>query len=171
MPTPAPAPPAVITLPGAICDQNRTAETILRVQPAAERLIGRLQLDPNYGGAWFEHAPCYRIVFAFTDGQPRQSVIDAAEPELRPYIAFSRTKYSIAEFEQARLEIMAALEAAGLRSLFGISVKPQHFTVSVRTQAEAQIAAAVIPSRYRSDTSIVIGPVDPIPEREVSPSA
>ena len=137
------------------------------VQPAAERLITRVRADPAYGGAWFEHAPCYRIVFAFKDRRPRQWVVDAAEPELRPYIAFAGAKYSEAERDLARLEIGAAMAAAGVRSMFTVSVRPEHFTVTVRTKAEAEVAAAAIPSRYRADTIILVGPIEPVPERNI----
>lgn len=167
-----PTPPAVITLPGAVCEQNRTAETILRVQLAEGRLTQRVQADPAFGGAWYEHAPCYRIVYAFTDGKPRQWVVDAAEPELRPYIAFGRTKFTQAEREAARLEIMAAVAAAGARTkVFFSSVNPEQFTVGVPTEAEARIARRAIPERYRALTKIEVGEFKRHPERESSPDA
>ena len=173
-PASAPPPPRVVTLPGAICERARTAETIMRVQLAADRLISRVQADPAYGGAWYEHAPCYRIVLGFTDGQPRQWVIDAAEADLRPYVAFGRTKFSQAEREQARPEIWAALAAAGARSeIFVVSIDPEEFMVGVPTEADAQIARAAIPERYRGITRVEVGNFAPRPElhskREASP--
>lgn len=175
-PAPAAAPPRVITLPGAICEQARTGETILRVQLATDRLISRVQADPAYGGAWYEHAPCCRIVLAFTDGQPRQWVVDAAEPDLRPYVAFGRTKFSQAEREQARPQIMADLTAAGARTeVFVVSLDPEGFMVGVPTEADAQIARRAIPERYRDITRVEVGNFAPIPERqserETSPDA
>ena len=144
----------------------------MRFQLAADRLTARVQADPAYGGAWYEHAPCYRIVLAFTDGQPRQWVIDAAEPELRPYIAFGRTKFSQAEREQARPEIMTALAAAGARTeVFFSSINPEQFTVGVPTEADARVARRAIPERYRDITRVEVGSFSPIPERESSPDA
>ncbi len=171
LPAPAPVPdapqPRVVTLPGAICEQARTGETIMRVQLAADRLILRVEADPAYGGAWYEHAPCYRIVLGFTDGQPRQWVIDAAEPELRPYVGFGQTKFSQAEREQARPEIFAALAAAGARTeIFAVSLDPERFMVGVPTEADARIARAAIPDRYRGITRVEIGNFAPIPERQ-----
>ena len=163
--TRAPVPPPVITLPGAICERARTGEMIVRIQLAADRLISRVQADPGFGGAWYEHAPCYRLVLGFTDGQPRQWVVDAAEPELRPYIAFGRTKLSQAEREQARPEIMAALAAAGARTkIFGVSLHPEQFIVGVPTEADAQIARAAVPERYRDITRVEVGNFEPMPE-------
>ncbi len=175
-PAPALPPPRVVTLPGAVCEQARTGETILRVQLAADRLISRIQADPAYGGAWYEHAPCYRIVLGFTDGQPRQWVVDAAEPDLRPYVAFGRTKLSQAGREQARPEIMAALAAAGARSeIFVVSLDPEGFMVGVPTEADARIARDAIPERYRGITRVEVGNFAPRPElhskRETSPDA
>ncbi len=175
-PAPVAAPPRVLTLPGAICEQARTGETILRVQLAADRLISRVQADPAYGGAWYEHAPCYRIVLGFTDGQPRQWVIDAAEPDLRPHVAFGRTKFTPAEREQARLEIMSAIPAAGARlKIFGSSLNPEALVVGVPTEADAQIARRAIPERYRGITRVEVGNFRRIPERqserETSPDA
>jgi hypothetical protein len=139
----------------------------MRVQLSADRLVQRVQADPAYGGAWYEHAPCYRIVLAFTDGQPRQWVIEAAEPELRPYIAFGRTKFSLAERERARPEIMAALATAGARSeIFVVSLDPEGFMVGVPTEADAQIARRAIPERYRDITRVEVGNFAPIPERQ-----
>lgn len=125
----------------------------------------KVRADPAFGGAWYEHSPCYRLILAFKDGRPRQWVVDAADPELRPYIAFAGAKYSEAERDLARREIGAAMAAAGLRSMFIVSVRPEHFTVVVRTDADARIAATVVPSRYRAHTIILVGPIEPIPER------
>ncbi len=161
----APTPPVVNTLPGAICEPARTGETILRVQTAVDRLMPRVQADPAYGGAWYEHAPCYRIVFAFKDGQPRQWVIDAAEPELRPYIAFGRTRYSDIERERTSREIMAAVAAAGVPFIFYSSVKPEQFTLTVRSEPEMGIARRAIPPRYGSDVIVLVGNIYPQPER------
>lgn len=168
-PAPAAALPRVVTLPGAVCERARTAETIMRVQLAADRLMQRVQADPAFGGAWYEHAPCYRIVLAFTDGQPRQWVVDAAEPELRPYIAFSRTSLAHAERERAAREIMSAVNAAGVQfEIFSSSVHPEEFMLGVRTEAEARIARQAIPERYRALTKIEIGDFKRRPEREAS---
>ena len=169
-PAPAPtapaAPPAVVTLAGAICEPARTGETILKVQLAADRLIERIQADPAYGGAWYEHSPCYRLVLGFADGRPRQWVVELAEPELRPYLAFGRTRLSQAQREQARLEIMAALRAAGARAeLFAVSLDPEAFTVGVPTEADAQIARQAIPPAYRDITRVEVGDFRPVPER------
>ena len=164
-PAPAPPPPRVVTLPGAVCEQARTAETIMRVQLPADRLIERVQADPAYGGAWYEHSPCYRIVLGFKDGLARQWVVDAAEPDLRPYVAFGRTLLSAAEREAARPEIMAAIAAAGARSeIFAVSLNPERFTVGVPTEADAAIARAAIPERYRSITRVEVGDFRPRPE-------
>lgn len=165
IPTPAPARPAVTTLPGAICERARDGETILVVQTAVNRLMPRIQVDPAYGGGWFEHAPCYRIVIAFKDGKPRQWVIDAADPELRPYIAFDRTRFSHAEREQAGQEIRMAVAAAGIPSMFFSSVKPEQFTLTVRTEAEVPVARQAIPPRYNSDVIVLVGSIDRQPER------
>lgn len=129
-----------------------------------------MQADPAFGGAWYEHAPCYRIVYAFTDGLPRQWVVDAADPELRPYMVFSRTKFSQAEREQARLQIMAAVAAAGARTeVFFSSTNPERFTVGVPTEADARIARAAIPQRYRDITRVEVGNFGPFPETDSSP--
>ena len=175
-PAPASAPPRIVTLPGAVCDRARTAETIVRVQLATDRLISRVQADPAFGGGWYQHAPCYRIVLGFTDGQARQWVIDAAEPELRPYVAFGRTKFSQAEREQARPQIMAAIAAAGARTeVFAVSLAPERFMVGVPTEADATIARAAIPERYRDITKVEVGNFAPVPElhseRDTSPEA
>lgn len=148
----------------------------MRVQLPADRLISHIQADPAYGGAWYEHAPCYRLVLAFKDGLPRQWVVDAAEPELRPYLAFGRTELSQAEREQARPEIMAALRAAGARSeIFAVSLNPESFMVGVPTEADARIARTAIPERYRDITRVEVGNFAPRPElhseREESPDA
>lgn len=105
-------------------------------------------------------------MLAFTDGQPRQWVIDAAPPELKPYLAFGRSKYSAAEREAARIEIMAALAAAGLRFTFFIEGPPtERFTIGVRTSADAQAAMRAVPPRHRADVSIFVGDIEPRPER------
>jgi hypothetical protein len=132
------------------------------LQVAVQDLTERLSSDPAFGGGWYDHFPCYRIVLAFTDAHPRPRVIEMAAPELRPFIAFARSKYSEAEREQARREIGAALNAAGVRfALFYSTVNPEQFTVQVRTEADARTATAAIPIRYRSDTSIIVGETEP----------
>lgn len=156
---------AVLTLPGAVCERARTGETILMVQTAVNKLFPRLEADPAYSGAWYEHAPCYRIVLAFKDGLARPWVVEEASPELRPYIAFAGAKYSRAESERARLEISAAVAAAGIRSVFFVGSPIEKFMIGVRTQADADAALRVIPDRYRADVSIFVGDIEPRPER------
>ena len=170
VPAPAPARPAVVTLPGAICDPARTGETILMVQVAVNKLTPHLEADPAYAGAWYEHAPCYRIVLAFKDGEPRPWVIARASPELRPYIAFARAPYSAAERERARLEISAAVAGAGIRHNFFVGSPLDKFTIGVRTVADAETVRRVIPDRYRHEVEVFVGDIEPRPEREDPPA-
>lgn len=135
------------------------------VQVAVNKLTPRLEADPAYSGAWYEHAPCYRIVLAFKDGQPRPWVIEAASPELRPYVAFARAPYSRGERERARLEISAAVARAGIKSIFFVGSPVDKFTIGVRTHADAEIVRQVIPDRYRADVSVFVGDIEPKPER------
>lgn len=138
---------------------------IARLQGASQDLIERLMGDPSFGGAWFDHFPCYRIVLAFTDAQPRPWVVPTAAPELQPFIAFARSEYSESERERARREIGASLNAAGVRfSLFYSMLNPEQFTIQVRTEAEALIARRAIPDRYRNLTKVDVGNIDPRPE-------
>ena len=159
-----PAEPPVITLPGAICERNRDAPTILKVQQAEGKLTPLLTADPSYGGAWYEHEPCYRLVLAFTDGRPRQWVVDAAPPELRPYLAFGRAKYSLAEAELTRIEISGALQRAGLRFMFAMGHPAERFTIQVPTPADIPTTMQAVPERYRSDVRIFVGDIHPRPE-------
>lgn len=130
---------------------------MMQVQEAANRLIARLEKDPTYGGARFEHYPCYRLMLAFTDDRPRPGVVDAAEPELRPYLAFARTPLSHSEYERARQEIAAAVAATRVPSVIFVSPYPPMIEIGVRTEAEARIVQSVIPIRYRPITKVIPG--------------
>ncbi len=146
--------------------QATDAKVIMRVQFAAEQLIQRLQPNPNYGGAWFEHRPCYRIVLALIDDRLRPAVVAAAPEHLRPYIGFSRTVISHAERESAGQQIRAVLAEHKIVALFSSGDPRQPFRIGVRTEADAAIARSLIPERYRSIVVIVPGGyTEPIPER------
>jgi len=162
-----PAPPtsSVTVRPVGPCRQIRDGNVIVKAQEAANRLIARLEKDPTYGGARFEHYPCYRLVLAFTDDRPRPGVVDSAEPELRPYLAFTRTPFSHSEYEQARQEIAAAVAATRVPAVIFVSPYPTMIEIGVRTEAEARIVHSVIPIRYRGITKVIPGGYsEPIPE-------
>jgi hypothetical protein len=162
-PTVLPSP--VTVRPVGPCRQVRDGNVIVKVQEAANRLIASLEKDPTYGGARFEHYPCYRLVLAFTDDRLRRGVVDAAEPELRSYLAFTRTPLSHAGFERARQEIAAAVAATRVRALIFVSPYPPMIEVGVRTEADARIVHSVIPIRYRAITKVIPGGYsEPIPE-------
>ena len=138
----------------------------MRVQPAAERLIERLRPNPGYGGAWFEHSPCYLIVFALTDPRLEPKVIDGAPEHLRPHVAFARSQFSQAERDAAGHQIMAALSARKITFMFSPQVRPERFWIGVKSEADAALARTLIPERYRAITLIAPGGYsEPVPER------
>jgi hypothetical protein len=154
---PAPMPPPAPHHAVGPCRQVRDGNAIARLQGAAEELIARLGKDPTYGGGRFEHFPCYRLVLAFTDDRPRPSVVEAADPELRSYLAFSRASISQLDFEQARREIFAAVAATRVRAMIAVSSFPPLLEIGVRTGSEARIVRSVIPIRYRAITKVIPG--------------
>ena len=146
--------------------QATDAKTIVRVQAAAEALIQRLQLNPYYGGAWFEYRPCYRIMLALTNDRMQPAVVAAAPEHLRPYIGFGCTALSHAEREAAGQQIRSALAGSGIAAMFIDGDPRQPFRIGVRTEADAVIARSLIPERYRSIVLVVAGGyAEPIPER------
>ncbi len=114
----------------------------------------KLEAVPAYGGGWYEHSPCYRLVIAFADDRPRPWVIDAAPGPLRPYLGFARTRFSQAEREAAGQQIRTALAARGLDFTFATLLAREAFFVGVLTEADARIARSLIPQRYRVITSV-----------------
>ena len=65
-----------------------------------------------------------------------------------------------------------SVTAAGARSeIFGVSLVPERFTVGVPTEADAAIARAAIPERYRAITRVEVGDFRPRPETAFSPEA
>jgi len=67
---------------------------------------------------------------------------------------------------------MAAVAAAGARTeIFFASLNPEQFTVGVPTEADARVARAAIPERYREVTRVEVGNFGPFPERVSSPDA
>jgi hypothetical protein len=166
---PAAAPQAIVPPPFAwnpVCmPPARTGEEILRVQAAADRLLPQLRQDPAFGGARYEHSPCYRFVVGFTDGQPRRWVVDAAEPQLRPYLAFGRSGFSEGERNSAAKQIMAALGAAGIHFAFFMGGIPETFSIYVPTQADVERARLLVPQRYLPITRFHVGVPRRVPER------
>jgi hypothetical protein len=135
------------------------------VQAASNALLERLRSDPAFGGARYEHSPCYRLVLAFTDGQPRRWVIDAADARLRPYLAFSRSRFSEGERNSAAKQIMAALSSARIPFAFMIAGSPEGFGIYVATAAEVERARLLVPERYLPITRFHIGIPISTPER------
>jgi hypothetical protein len=166
VPEPAALPSPVTVRPVGPCRQVRDGNIIVKAQEAANRLIARLEKDPTYGGARFEHHPCYRLVLAFTDDLARPGVVEAADPELRSYLAFTRTPLSHVGFNRARQEIGAAVAATRVPALIFVSPYPPMIEIGVRTEADAQLVRSVIPVRYRLITKVIPGGYsEPIPER------
>lgn len=152
----------VVTTQSGPCRQVRDGNTIAMLQVAANDLLTDLAEDPTFGGAWYEHAPCYRLVLAFTDVRDRTDLLDTVNPEVRPFIAFARSSYSNAERDQARLAIGSALAAAAVQmTIFSVSVHPEQFTVGVATEADAERARRLIPEPYRANTTVVVGNFEP----------
>lgn len=147
------------------CLQATDGNTIARVQFASESLIERLKPNPYYGGAWFEHQPCYRIVFALTNDDLRPAVIAAAPEHLRPYIGFARLNLSHAEREAASRAIRETIFPPGIDAVFIEGDPRQPFRIGVRTEADAAIVRSLIPERYRAITVVVPGGyAEPMPE-------
>ena len=161
-------PPAVEAAEPETCEIVRDGNTIARTQSEVEKLIERLQTEPTYAWARYEHAPCYRVVLAFTDGRPPKWLLAEASAELRSYLRFDKARepLSHAQFEQARQEIFAVLPPTGVKALVGVSPDMQRVTIGVRTEADAELVRSVIPIRHRAMTRVVAGGyAEPIPER------
>ncbi len=156
---PAPAASPASPRPVGPCRQVWDGNAIAQLQAAGQELIARLEKDPSFAGAWYEHHPCYRLVLSFTDERPRSWVNEAAEPQLRSYLSFAieRSRFSRAEFETVREEIFVAVRATRVRTLIAMSTNPQRLDIGVRTEAEAQLVRSVIPARYRLITRVIVG--------------
>ena len=131
-------------------------------------MLVRLRSEPAFAWARYEHAPCYRLVLAFTDGKPPAWLLAEASPELRPLMRFEipRLPLSHAQFEQARQEIFAALQPTGVKATIGVFQAAQRVEIGVRTEADAALVWSVIPIRHRPITKVVPGGYsEPIPER------
>ena len=173
IPAPEPARPAaatpVVPVAPAHCEQVRDGNKIARIQSEVNRLTERLHADPTFAWAKYEHAPCYRLVLAFTDGRPPAWLMAQASPELRLLMRFEipRLPLSHAQFEQARVEIFAVLPPTGVKAMIGVSPDAQQLTIGVRTEADAALVRSVIPIRHRAITKVVPGGYsEPIPERD-----
>ncbi|MEO6581631.1 MAG: hypothetical protein ABIN68_02345 [Sphingomicrobium sp.] len=150
------------------CEQAPDGNKIARIQTEVDPLLVRLQSEPTFAWAKYEHAPCYRLVLAFTDGRPPAWLVAQASAELRPLLRFvlPRLPLSHAQFEQARVEIFAVLPPTGVKALIAVSPDAQQLTIGVRTEADAELVRSVIPIRYRAITRVVPGGYsEPIPER------
>ncbi len=169
VPPPAPAMVAPIAPAAAAhCEQVRDGNKLARIQQEVNSLLERLQSEPNYAWAKYEHFPCYRLVLAFTDGKPPSWLLAAASSELRPYFRFdsARLPLSHAQFEQARQEIFAALRPTGVKALISIWRDAQRIDIGVPSEADAKLVRSVIPVRHRAITRVIPGGYsEPIPER------
>jgi hypothetical protein len=116
----------------------------------------------------YEHAPCYRLVLAFTDGRPPAWLLAEASPELRRLLRFEtpRLPLSHAQFDGARQEIAAAMAPTRVKAVMFVSPSDQLITIGVVTEGDAQLVRGVIPLRHRAITRIVPGGYsEPTPER------
>ena len=150
------------------CERVRDGNKIARIQIEVERLLERLRSDPAFAWAKYEHAPCYRVVLAFTDGNPPRWLLEEASAELRPLLRFDRARLPLSNvaFEQARQDVFAALKPTGVKALIAVRPDAQRIEIGVRTEADAQLVRSVIPVRYRAITKVVPGGyAEPIPER------
>ena len=128
----------------------------------------RLNAEPNFASAKYEHAPCYRLVLAFTDGKPPAWLLVEASPELRRLLRFetARLPLSHAQFDMARQEIAAAMAPTRVKAVMFVSRSDQLITIGVVTETDAQLVRSVIPTRHRVITRIIPGGYsEPIPER------
>ncbi len=141
---------------------------IARIQTEVNSFQERLNAEPNFAWAKYEHAPCYRLVLAFTDGRPPAWLIEAASPELRRMLRFetARLPLSHAQFDAARQEIAAAMAPAGVKAVMFVSPSDQLIRIGVITETDAQLVRSVIPVRHRAITRVIPGGYsEPIPER------
>ena len=157
------APLWTVTATQAECRQINDGDTLYRLQSAMNPLLAQAESDPSFGGAWIDYSPCYRLVLGFVDGQPRQWLIDASAPELRPLIAFARIPYSRSGQERLRTDIAAALGKAGIESIFVESLN-QRPKVVVMTESDARLARSIIPPRHLDEIDIFVGDIRRRPE-------
>ena len=155
-------------VPPAHCEQARDGNKIARIQSEVEPLLARLRSEPTFAWAKYEHAPCYRLVLAFTDGRSPAWLLEQASAELRPLLRFDRPRLPLshAQFEQARQEIFAVLPPTGVKAMIGVSPDAQQVTIGVRTEADAALVRSIIPLRHRAIIKVLPGGYsEPIPER------
>jgi hypothetical protein len=141
---------------------------IARIQTEYNAFDPGLRAEPTFAWAKFEHAPCYRLVLAFTDGRPPSWLLANASPEFRRLLRFEapRLLLSHAQFEVARLEIAAAMAPTGVKAVMFVSPSDQLVEIGVVTEADAQLVRSVIPIRHRSVARVTpAGYSEPIPER------
>ena len=155
------------TLP-AHCEQATDGNKIARIQTEVNAFDERLRAEPNFAWAKYEHAPCYRLLLAFTDGRPPAWLMAAASPELRPLLRIetARLPLSQAQFDVARQEIAAAMAPTRVKAVMFVSPSEQLIQIGVINQVDADLVHSVIPIRHRAITRVVPGGYsEPIPER------
>lgn len=165
--------PAVIAAPvvpaaPAHCEQARDGNKIARIQTEVNAFHERLNAEPNFAWAKYEHVPCYRLVLAFTDGGPPAWLLAGASAELRRLLRFEtpRLPLSHAQFDAARQEIAAAMAPTGVKAVMFVSPSDQLIRIGVITEADAALVRSVLPIRHRAITRVIPGGYsEPIPER------
>jgi hypothetical protein len=150
------------------CEKVRDGNQIARIQTEVNGLHDRLQAEPSFAWAKYEHAPCYRLVLAFTDGRPPPWLLAEASSELRRILRFETAKLPLShtQFDVARKEIAAAIAPTRVKSVMFVSPSDQRIEIGVVSEADAALVRSVIPLRHRPITRVIAGGYsEPIPER------
>lgn len=123
----------------------------------------RKENDPAFSEIWIEHAPVFKVVFAFADGRDRKSLLESLPPRLRKYAQLRTVPRSRSQIRAALLEIEKAFKAAGIEFGGGFDPITGKFDMVVEDTRAIRTVRDALPPTLRDDVSIRVGPL-PRPE-------
>lgn len=113
--------------------------------------------EESFGGVWVDHSPVFKIIVAFSGTDTRAAFLNKVSPRLRRYIQVRASAKSLKEAQQEVQLLMQALSRAGITFETYFEPRRQNHIVSVKSQADADIARRLIPPALRPNVNVEVG--------------
>lgn len=133
----------------------------LALQDAVAQTAQRLaaEFPDDFGGAWIEHEPTYRIIVGFKNAEQRRAVRDTIAPQQRRFVQIRNVRQSVREREATSDAIIAALRALGLRYVSYYEHQTDDMIIEVGSDLSVGRIRQALPQGLQDNVKIVRGNV------------
>jgi hypothetical protein len=115
--------------------------------------------DPNYAGIQIQHEPVFKIIVRFADKSDRKDFLSQLDPKIRRFVQLKNVGKSKKSSDSELNEIAAAVASANIPFIGGLDLETDRYAFTVRDQAAVDRFRNLVPTQFKNQIDIAVGPV------------